>query len=236
LYEELTGRSPFDGATVPMICANVLAMAPAPLGVEGLPDGLERVVLRCLEKDPTKRYRDVGHLARALAPFAPVQDKRSVERISLLKDADGAPAISPASMAPPPNREGAATITSWGTKGQPTPRNKKVLPIAIAAGACALILGAVGVRALMTPDAPPPEPAATAPAPTAAAPADPAATHETAVPVVSAEPTASASVEATASAPAASAAASASAAPTIRPHNWGKTAPKGRTSGFGGRE
>jgi len=240
LYEEMTGRSPFDGATVPMICANVLAMAPLPLGVEGIPERLERVVMRCLEKDPTKRFRDIGHLARALTPFAPAQGKVSVERISQLKDLDGAPAISPASIAPPPHREGAATITSWGTKGVPTPK-KRGLPIAIAVGVTVLVLGGVGVRMLMGDDAPTHAVVATARATAkeGAAPIDTAT--EGAAPAPTEEPTAAPSataedVESSASASAAPSATVAPIAPYVRPHPWPTAKPKGRTSGFGGRE
>ena len=65
LYECVTGRSPFDANTIPVICATVLSQDPPPLGLPSALDGLERVILRCLEKDPSRRYRDIAHHVRS---------------------------------------------------------------------------------------------------------------------------------------------------------------------------
>lgn len=72
LFELLTSRLPFEGESIPQVCANVLA-APAPplsqyradLGPE-----LDAIVLRCLEKEPVRRFASVRELAQALLPFA----------------------------------------------------------------------------------------------------------------------------------------------------------------------
>lgn len=72
LYELLTGKHAFYGANLLQICAAVLEQPPSPLCAER-PDvcrALETVVLRCLEKDPEQRYRDVAALSRALEPFS----------------------------------------------------------------------------------------------------------------------------------------------------------------------
>ena len=74
LYELLAlGRSPFRAATLPEICARVLDGTPAPLASvrPDVPRGLEAVVLRCLEKDPSRRFQTVADLASALVPFGP---------------------------------------------------------------------------------------------------------------------------------------------------------------------
>src|ERR1700679_709507 len=47
-----------------------------------VPDGLQAVIDRCLDKDPARRYADVGELARALGPYGPPRSEQSVERIS----------------------------------------------------------------------------------------------------------------------------------------------------------
>ncbi len=61
LYEMLTGRRAFDGATTTDILAAVLDREPdwsvLPIGV---PSVLRRVLRRCLEKDPKRRFRDIG--------------------------------------------------------------------------------------------------------------------------------------------------------------------------------
>src|SRR5882672_4759682 len=52
LYELAAGRRPFGGATSADVCSSILRDAPEPLTRvrADLPDGLERVVSRCLEK------------------------------------------------------------------------------------------------------------------------------------------------------------------------------------------
>ena len=71
LYYLLTGRTPFEGEDMVRILASVLerpAESPAKLRPE-LPHGLCGVVLRCLEKQPTKRFRSYAGLRNALVPF-----------------------------------------------------------------------------------------------------------------------------------------------------------------------
>ncbi|HZY87071.1 MAG TPA: serine/threonine-protein kinase, partial [Gemmataceae bacterium] len=65
LYELLTGRPPFQGPTALDVLAQVLDREPArprSLGVRLAPD-LEAVCLRCLEKDPARRYASAEALA-----------------------------------------------------------------------------------------------------------------------------------------------------------------------------
>ena len=61
LYEALTGRQPFHGATVSDILAKVLEREP---DWEALPNGtpwkVREIIERCLEKDPRFRMRDIG--------------------------------------------------------------------------------------------------------------------------------------------------------------------------------
>jgi eukaryotic-like serine/threonine-protein kinase len=72
LYELLTHAAPFEAATIPELCALVLTAtprAPSQLRPE-IPDGLCDAVMRCLEKEPAKRFADIGQLAHAIAPYA----------------------------------------------------------------------------------------------------------------------------------------------------------------------
>src|SRR6185437_6124155 len=82
LYELLTARIPFDGATVQDVCARILTEPPPPLEHwrPGLPAGLQDVIDRCLAKDPSQRYPSVWEVALALEPFAPVA-ARNAERV-----------------------------------------------------------------------------------------------------------------------------------------------------------
>jgi len=73
LYELLGGgRSPFEAPTLPAVCMRVMRDSPEALCAirPDLPLGLETVVFRCLEKDPSRRYPDAPSLAIALAPYA----------------------------------------------------------------------------------------------------------------------------------------------------------------------
>lgn len=72
LFELLTGKRPFDGETVPQVCAIVLT-APTPQLSEARSDvatELDEIVSHCLEKQPERRFATVGQLAQALQPFA----------------------------------------------------------------------------------------------------------------------------------------------------------------------
>jgi len=84
LHQLVTGKPPFDGETAPELCALVLTAPPSRLSamLAGAPQSLEDVVLKCLEKDPAKRYKDVGELAAALAPLATGSAKLSPDRIA----------------------------------------------------------------------------------------------------------------------------------------------------------
>jgi serine/threonine-protein kinase len=47
-----------------------------------VPDGLQWVVLRCLEKNRDARFSSIAELAASLAPFGPPSAQRSAERIA----------------------------------------------------------------------------------------------------------------------------------------------------------
>ncbi len=62
LYEILTGNVPFRGANVVATADAILHAEPAPLTQlrKDVPAALERIVQRCLEKEPDRRYADAG--------------------------------------------------------------------------------------------------------------------------------------------------------------------------------
>ncbi|MCO5170807.1 MAG: protein kinase [Planctomycetes bacterium] len=65
LFELLTGRPPFTGASIPVVLAAVLRRdPPRPSSLRpGLDRDLETITLRCLEKEPERRYASAGELA-----------------------------------------------------------------------------------------------------------------------------------------------------------------------------
>jgi serine/threonine-protein kinase len=83
-YAVLTGRPPFAeaSAVAVMVAHAKTPVDPPSLHRPGLPDDLERVVLRCLEKSPDDRYPDAIALERAFAACASASewDDREAER------------------------------------------------------------------------------------------------------------------------------------------------------------
>ena len=65
LYELLAGQKPFLGKTVGETINNVVNQAPEPLGLENpaYSPALDAIILKCLEKDPEKRYTSANSLA-----------------------------------------------------------------------------------------------------------------------------------------------------------------------------
>jgi serine/threonine-protein kinase len=108
IYEMLTGRSPFEGSSLPEVCARILSDKAASM-LELQPDlspELDAVVLRCLEKDPSKRYPDVASLAHALGAFGTDEIRSTAERIGR---------VSRVLVAPPEDRIDSAVIQPQDT-------------------------------------------------------------------------------------------------------------------------
>jgi serine/threonine-protein kinase len=91
LYEMLAGQPPFQAETMPQLCMAIVSEPPAPLGTRrsDLPPGLEEIVLKCLEKEPSHRYDNVAQFARALGEFATNRGRMSVERVSRILQSVG---------------------------------------------------------------------------------------------------------------------------------------------------
>lgn len=70
-YEVLAGRPPFEGATLPAIYAAHIAARPAPLHRvrEEVPRELSRLVMRCLNRDPSQRWRTTRDGSSDSKPF-----------------------------------------------------------------------------------------------------------------------------------------------------------------------
>jgi hypothetical protein len=72
LFTLLTDRAPFEGDNAVQVVANAVNQKPKPLTEfrKDVPPGLERVVARCLAKEPDGRYADYTALRNALLPFS----------------------------------------------------------------------------------------------------------------------------------------------------------------------
>jgi uncharacterized RDD family membrane protein YckC len=74
LFFLLTGRTPFEGKNSVQLMATVLEQrAPSPAKFRpGIPAGVVRIVLRCLEKVPGDRFKNYHELSKALAPYSSI--------------------------------------------------------------------------------------------------------------------------------------------------------------------
>jgi serine/threonine protein kinase len=72
LYEMLTGRRAFKGESTIGTLAAILHQEPLPL--EGVPAELERVITRCLRKDPERRFQNMADVRVALAELKDESD------------------------------------------------------------------------------------------------------------------------------------------------------------------
>ena len=75
LYELLTGKTPFNGAATSVIAAIVADPVPPPRTFRpDMPEALQAVIMRALEKDLELRFQDIPSMAQALSEFAPVEE------------------------------------------------------------------------------------------------------------------------------------------------------------------
>jgi serine/threonine-protein kinase len=161
LYDLVTGRTPFVADTVPQLCSAVLTDKPPPARNfrPDIPEELEAVLVRCLQRERGSRFPDVGALAAALAPFVPMgettgplrrmpaplatrAEKASEDEAKTVPSVPGATRPGPHSVTPPEGR--AATISVWNATTPPTSNSKRNTRIVAAVVALAAI-GAGGL-------------------------------------------------------------------------------------------
>src|SRR5580700_817191 len=83
LYEMITGVRPFAGNSLGAVCAQILTASPIPPTQlhPTLPAAFDRILARCLAKNPDNRYQSGNDLARALYLVARSRDKLSQQPI-----------------------------------------------------------------------------------------------------------------------------------------------------------
>ena len=205
LYELLSGKVPFEAETLTQLCAMVISDPPRPLKDlrPDLPLDLIATIERCLDKDPARRFQNVGELADALEPFAVGTFTTTGARIKGIAAAGSSANVLRASASSSGQvarvAVGGGTSSAWantefaGTKK----RSRGVMAGVAVAGTAVLLIGGLlffrGTRPL-----PPPPPVASAPSaelPLPAAPQPPVSrATETPLAVPSATPAVSASV------------------------------------------
>ncbi len=117
LYEILTGRVPFEAETMPQLCGMILQDPPPSLRDTrpDIPETLQSVVFRCLEKKREQRFANIADLAAALAPFGSTSAQRSADRISRVLSAAGIQSGPSAAVSARSSPVGTNTSTNWGS-------------------------------------------------------------------------------------------------------------------------
>jgi len=126
LYESFTGRVPLDAPSPSEVISAQLTLIPArPSTLADLPEDLERLILRCLDKDQGARPATVDALRRELLPI--------LERLS----PQGAPQVLTAPTAP--RAAFAPTLQSMPPRRRRLALSAVVFAVAAAAGVAAAV-------------------------------------------------------------------------------------------------
>ncbi|MDO4187705.1 MAG: Stk1 family PASTA domain-containing Ser/Thr kinase [Lachnospiraceae bacterium] len=98
LFEMVTGRVPFDGeTTVSIAIKHIQEEMPSPTKyVPDLPISVEKIIMKCTQKNPDRRYYNVGELIKDLKKacispdedFVVIQDARSNAGTKVITEAD----------------------------------------------------------------------------------------------------------------------------------------------------
>ena len=126
LFELLVGIPPFRADNLPKLFLAILHQKPpSPAALRpDLPTALVSTILRCLEKDRTKRFANVNAFAASLIEVAPARSRLSIERIARLTAGgvasrssshmrSGAP-LDPTRADAPPRPDMLSSADGWG--------------------------------------------------------------------------------------------------------------------------
>ena len=144
LYEMITGEVPFGDTALTSVLVRLATEAPPPPSARRpdrrVPPALDAVAMRCLEKDPERRFQSADEFADALErAFAEIESRPAMPRASIL--------TAEATLVRPPDRRQFAALPADSTERLPAPRPRAGLEIAAwtsrRVGAVLLVLGAV---------------------------------------------------------------------------------------------
>jgi eukaryotic-like serine/threonine-protein kinase len=120
LHALLTGTPPYDGESNADVSAKIIRDLPTPVRQlrPEVPEDLEAIILRCLEKDPAARFPDVAELAQALAAVT-VRDSVKSSAARVMKGSFAtAPTLASVPPAPLVASGPTRTASAWGETGR----------------------------------------------------------------------------------------------------------------------
>jgi serine/threonine-protein kinase len=144
LYELVSGRVPWHADTITELTLRI-AMEPVPPLPPSVPRGLADAILRCLEKDPARRWPNVAALATAIAPFGSPGSAELARGVGRVLGGGGGIPNTPLPSGPstPTTLRSASGVVD----GAPKRRSRTIAGVVIVA--CAAI-GVVTVIAVMS--------------------------------------------------------------------------------------
>jgi eukaryotic-like serine/threonine-protein kinase len=127
LYEMLSGKPPFDGPSARAVISAILVNPPPPLkhARPDAPAELERIICRCLEKDPDERFPSTADLAAELHRYESVRTRAAQGFVAFLRK----PAVA-ATLAAVALALGAASVLWARGSGERWARNEALAEIA----------------------------------------------------------------------------------------------------------
>ncbi len=146
LYEAVTGRVPFEGDNYNQLIVKIFTESfPAPREIApDVPEALEQVILKAMDRDPGARYQDAPEMVAALVPLlepgARISRSIPLSNTAALRHLTRTPHVSP----------GAATMTPAAESGRTTagaaePAAKSRAPAIAAIATAAVAVVAVAV-------------------------------------------------------------------------------------------
>lgn len=124
LYEMLTGRPPFAGETsLATLYLHVHASPLPPGAVAEVPAGVETVVLRCLEKDPGRRFESAAAVEEALERGA-TEPLPAADRATVPPATAPLPAVAKESTVPLERADVRAGVAAEASAGGGAPRRR----------------------------------------------------------------------------------------------------------------
>ena len=135
LYELLSGTAPFPAGSIVDLAYRIANEAPPSLRASRpeIPEELERIVLRCLERSCERRFQDARSLAKALEPY---RTHSAAEALREPTEDEDMTVIDHGALESPPDDESPGTSSvSWGRSQWPPAFAKRRTQAAVAAAA-----------------------------------------------------------------------------------------------------